>query len=44
MFATPEALFVTAVILTLMGIIPGMPHVSFLGLAAVAGAGAYAIT
>lgn len=43
MFATPQALTVTAVILTLMGIIPGMPHLAFLGLAAAAGLGAYAI-
>ncbi len=43
MFATPQALTVTAVILTLMGVIPGMPHVAFLGLAAAAGLGAYAI-
>ena len=41
MFATPQALTITAIILTLMGIIPGMPHVAFLGLAAVAGGGAY---
>ncbi len=41
MFATPQALTVTAIILTLMGIIPGMPHVAFLGLAAVAAGGAY---
>ncbi len=43
MFATPQALTITAVILTLMGIIPGMPHMAFLGLAAAAGLGAYAI-
>jgi flagellar biosynthesis protein FlhA len=43
MFATPQALTVTAVILTLMGIIPGMPHVAFLGLAALAALGAYSI-
>ncbi|WP_086480809.1 flagellar biosynthesis protein FlhA [Oceanospirillum sanctuarii] len=43
MFATPQALTITAVILALMGIIPGMPHLAFLGLAAVAGLGAYAI-
>lgn len=43
MFATPQALVVTAIILTLMGIIPGMPHMAFLSLAAIAGLGAYAI-
>lgn len=43
MFATPQALTITAVILALMGIIPGMPHLAFLGLAAAAGLGAYAI-
>lgn len=43
MFASPQALVITAVILALMGIIPGMPHVAFLGLAAAAAAGAYAI-
>ncbi len=43
MFATPQALLVTACILVVLGIIPGMPHVAFLGLAAIAGAGAYAI-
>lgn len=41
MFATPSALGVTAAILFVMGIIPGMPHVAFLGLAAVCGALAY---
>ena len=43
MFATPQALIVTAVILGLMGVIPGMPHVAFLGLALVAAGGAYGI-
>jgi flagellar biosynthesis protein FlhA len=30
LFAKPQAIFLTAAILTLMGIIPGMPHVAFL--------------
>ena len=34
MFSSPRALFVAAGILTIMGIIPGMPHVAFLMLAA----------
>lgn len=37
MFASPRALAVTAAVLGLMGIIPGMPHVAFLGLAALTG-------
>lgn len=37
MFASPKALYVSAGILTLMGVIPGMPHVAFLSLAAVTG-------
>ncbi|MES2662456.1 MAG: flagellar biosynthesis protein FlhA [Pseudomonadota bacterium] len=37
MFASPQSLFVTAGILGIMGIIPGMPHVAFLGLAACCG-------
>ncbi len=36
MFGSPKALLVAASILTIMGIIPGMPHVAFLSLAAVA--------
>ena len=41
MFASPKALAVAAGIMTIMGIIPGMPHVAFLSLAAVAGGGAW---
>jgi flagellar biosynthesis protein FlhA len=37
----PKALGVTAGILTLLGIIPGMPNVVFLGMAALCGSGAY---
>jgi flagellar biosynthesis protein FlhA len=35
MFSSPKALSVTSAILFIMGSIPGMPHVSFLGLAIV---------
>ncbi len=44
MFDSPKALAVTAAILGLMGVIPGMPHVAFLSLAALAGGGAYLIS
>jgi flagellar biosynthesis protein FlhA len=37
----PKALGVTAGILTLLGIIPGMPNLVFLGMAALCGGGAY---
>ena len=43
MFKSPKALGVTAAILGFMGSIPGMPHVAFLSLAAIAGALAYLI-
>ena len=43
MFATPRALGITSGVLFAMGIVPGMPHVAFLGLSAVAGAGAFFI-
>jgi len=41
MFASPKALIVTASVLTVMGLIPGMPHFAFLSLAIACGAGAY---
>lgn len=41
MFASPKALAVAAGILTIMGIIPGMPHFAFLSLAFIAGLGAW---
>ncbi|WP_305857474.1 flagellar biosynthesis protein FlhA [Balneatrix alpica] len=41
MFSSPKALAVTAGIMLIMGIIPGMPHLAFIGLAALAGGGAY---
>ncbi|MEZ8191145.1 flagellar biosynthesis protein FlhA [Vibrio sp. 1F279] len=43
MFDNPKALMITAAILGIMGIVPGMPYFSFLSLAVVAGAGAYFI-
>jgi flagellar biosynthesis protein FlhA len=43
MFQDPRALIVTASILTLMGIIPGMPNFAFLTLAAISGGLAYSI-
>ena len=41
MFTSPKALAVSAGIMAIMGIVPGMPHFSFLSLAAVAGGAAY---
>ncbi len=41
LFASPKSLAIAAGILTIMGLIPGMPHFAFLSLAAVAGAGAW---
>ena len=38
MFDSPKALGISAGILFLMGVIPGMPHVAFLGLSAACGA------
>lgn len=43
MFNSPQALGITAVILFIMGIIPGMPHVAFLGFSAICAALAYYI-
>ncbi|EGQ9881317.1 TPA: flagellar biosynthesis protein FlhA [Vibrio vulnificus] len=43
MFDNPKALTITAAILSIMGIVPGMPHFAFLTLAVIAGAGAYFI-
>ncbi|USD40340.1 flagellar biosynthesis protein FlhA [Vibrio sp. SCSIO 43135] len=44
MFDNPKALMITAGILGVMGIVPGMPHFAFLLLAAMAGGWAYWIT
>jgi len=41
MFASPKALAVSAGLMMIMGIVPGMPHVSFLMLAMAAAGGAY---
>ncbi|MFL0802242.1 MAG: flagellar biosynthesis protein FlhA [Agarilytica sp.] len=43
MFDSPKALAVASGILFLMGIVPGMPHVAFLGLAAICATLAYYI-
>ena len=43
MFGSPRALGITAMILFIMGIIPGMPHVAFLGFSALCGFLAYYI-
>lgn len=43
MFDNPKALVITACILGVMGIVPGMPHFAFLLLAILAGGGAYLI-
>lgn len=43
MFASPRSLGVSALILFVMGIVPGMPHIAFLTLAFAAAAGAVAI-
>lgn len=43
MFSSPKALGVAAAILITMGSIPGMPHLSFLSLGALAAAGAFFI-
>jgi flagellar biosynthesis protein FlhA len=44
MFRSPRALGVSAAVLGLMGLVPGMPHVAFLGLASAAGGLAYKIS
>lgn len=43
LFASPKALAVSSGILIIMGLIPGMPHVAFLGLGSVCAAIAYYI-
>jgi len=44
LFAKPQVLYITAAIVGGLGVIPGMPHVAFLMLAAAMAGGAYAIT
>jgi flagellar biosynthesis protein FlhA len=41
MFGSPKALAVSALLMLIMGSVPGMPHVAFIGLAAAAAGGAY---
>jgi flagellar biosynthesis protein FlhA len=43
MFVSPKVLGITAVIMTVLGLIPGMPHVVFLTIAALIGYGAWAL-
>ncbi|WP_345798261.1 flagellar biosynthesis protein FlhA [Castellaniella sp. MT123] len=43
LFSNPNVLFITAGILTLMGLIPNMPHVAFLLLAAILGGVGWAL-
>ncbi|MEE3116854.1 MAG: FHIPEP family type III secretion protein, partial [Pseudomonadota bacterium] len=43
MFSAPKALAIAAAILIILGLIPGMPHVAFLGLGTLAGAAAWYI-
>lgn len=43
MFASPKALIVAAAVLLVMGSVPGMPHLAFLGLGAICAAVAYYI-
>ena len=43
MFTSPKALAIAAAIMIIMGLIPGMPHFSFIGLGALAAGGAYVI-
>lgn len=43
MFDSPKALAISAAILFIMGVIPGMPHVAFVGLASVCAGLAYLI-
>jgi len=43
MFGTSRALAIASGVIILMGLIPGMPHIAFLGLGALAAAGAYFI-
>lgn len=43
LFANPKTLAISGGIIGLMGVIPGMPNVAFLGLAGAAGAGAWLV-
>jgi len=41
MFDNPKALMITSVLLLIMGIVPGMPHIAFLTLGGISAGGAY---
>ncbi|PIP80914.1 MAG: flagellar biosynthesis protein FlhA [Gammaproteobacteria bacterium CG22_combo_CG10-13_8_21_14_all_40_8] len=43
MLSDPRALYISALIMGMLGIIPGMPHVAFLGLGSVVAVGGYFI-
>lgn len=43
MFVSPRVLGITAIIMGIMGIIPGMPHTVFIGIALLLGYGAWAL-
>ncbi|WP_313741619.1 flagellar biosynthesis protein FlhA [Pseudomonas sp.] len=43
MFDSPKALGVSAALMIVMGLVPGMPHVAFIGLGLMAGGGAYLV-
>jgi flagellar biosynthesis protein FlhA len=43
LFSSPRALFITAGVLGLLGMVPGMPNVVFLGLASILAAGGFLI-
>ncbi len=43
MFSSPRSMAVASVVLLIMGSVPGMPHVAFLGLGTLTAAGAYYI-
>lgn len=44
LFAKPQVLFITAAIVGGMGLIPGMPHIAFIMLAAIAGGAGYMVS
>ncbi|MCE6983199.1 flagellar biosynthesis protein FlhA, partial [Pseudomonas frederiksbergensis] len=43
MFDSPKALAVSAGLMIVMGLVPGMPHIAFLSLGLLAGGGAYRV-
>lgn len=44
LFSQPKSLYISAAVITCLGIIPGMPHVSFIALGALLGGIAYYLT